>query len=125
MKTDSKQLSIAKEFKVHQIHLNDLGTLSTGKILCEIMKIYDQAIVNVFGELNFQKIVNSSYQLEFFENAYIGDNVNLRYNYILREGQYLEIDITVHKRSKKDQILAKGHFVFSGKKVPYQELVHA
>ena len=125
MKTDSKELSTAQEFKVHQIHLNDLGTLSTGKILCEIMKIYDQAIVNVFGELNFQKIVTSSYQLEFFENAYIGDKVNLKYDYVLREGQYLEIDITVHKRSKKDQILAIGHFVFAGKKVPEQELVYA
>jgi len=112
MEPIKNQLQLTGEFVVRREDINDNGILTVCKILKEITSLYDQAVILAFGDLNFYSILNSSYHLEFKSPAYPGDVITLDSTAIISFGQSLEIYIIVSKRTKKDNTIAQGHFIF-------------
>ena len=113
MEPKRNQLQLNNEFVVRQQDINEEGTLTVCKILREITVLYNQAIILAFGDLNFYQVLTSSYKLDFLNKAHPGDLIKLESTAIISFGSSLEIDIIVHKKSKKDNTVAKGRFVYT------------
>jgi acyl-CoA hydrolase len=120
MQPKRNQLQLNNEFVVRQQDINEEGTLTACKILREINVLYNQAIILAFGDLNFYQVLTSSYKLDLLNKAHPGDLIRLESTAIISFGSSLEINIIVHKKSKKDNTIATGCFIYTMKNKAYK-----
>jgi acyl-CoA thioesterase FadM len=113
MEPKKNNIHFSNEFIVRQDDINDEGILATCNLLREITSLYDQAIVLAFGDLSYYRVVTSSYQLDFLKHAYLGDKINIQSDASVHFGLSLEVNITVHKKNKRNEVLATGNFIFN------------
>jgi hypothetical protein len=109
MQQGKNQLQLSSSFIVRRNDINDNGILNVGKMLLEINRLYDQAIVLAFGDLNFYRVVTSLYNLEFTGHGHLGDQVHLDVDAEILFGSSLSIDILA---ATAETVIAAGRFVF-------------
>ena len=88
-------------------HVNEHGVLRACFITGEITKLYDEAIINTFGDLRFLNDLATTYHIDFIAPAYKGDKVRLEYETIIVSGVSLLLTVSIKKKGKP---IAIGRF---------------
>lgn len=106
---------LTKRFTVAKENLNKEGVLTVCKLLNEMIKLNDQAIKKAFGSLNYDQISASHYEVDFPDQAQLGDAVEIESQYVTTRNNSLLIDIIIRKRTGKKTTIGEGRFVFRSK----------
>ena len=106
---------LTKRFTVAKENLNKEGVLAVCKLLNEMIKLNDQAIKKAFGSLNYDRISASHYQVDFLDQASLGDAVEIESQYTTTRNNSLLIDIIIRKRTNTRTTIGEGRFVFRSK----------
>ncbi len=109
----TKQLKSGTEFIVGKEDTNDRGALHICRILRELTGIYDQFVINAFGDLGYYKLLNSSYRLDLTGQAAQGDHIRLDATANVNPGRSVDISVAVYRIGRKPTAIASGHFVFT------------
>ncbi|PQJ12757.1 hypothetical protein CJD36_003135 [Flavipsychrobacter stenotrophus] len=106
---------LTKRFIVGNENLNKEGVLAVCKLLNEMIKLNDQAIKKAFGSINYDRISASHYEIDFIDQAALGDAVEIESQYTTTRNDSLLIDIIIRKRTNKKITIGEGRFVFQSK----------
>lgn len=104
---------ISNSFIVDSQNLNAESALSICKILNTIMNLNDEAIVAIFGTLDFNKIMLEHFYLDFIESAFVDDIVTFQSYINVHPDKLVEIAVSGSKRKGRRQVpIVNGSFVF-------------
>lgn len=106
----------SNSFVVDNRSLNTSAALSICTILNTITSLNDEAIVAVFGTLDFNKIMLEHFSLDFPERAFKNDIVTF-YSYVtVLPGDVVEIKVNGLKKQGTWEVpIVNGNFVFAAR----------
>jgi len=100
--------------RVDRKSVNDAGMLTTCKLLEEVTRANDRAIVRAFGLAGFGDVRVVSYQVDIPGAALLGDKVTMASDYSVSPTGLLEVVVTIHKEAgRKYKTLLNGTFIFT------------
>lgn len=93
--------------------INETGLLSTCKILEEINRINDDAIVRAFGNFNLSCISVAHYHVDILRSAQLGDTLKIESQYTILQNGVLQVNIAMNKSIKRKPVeVLSGNFTF-------------
>ncbi|MCF8450153.1 MAG: hypothetical protein K9G49_09820 [Taibaiella sp.] len=93
--------------------INEAGVLSTCKILDEITRINDDAIVRAFGNFNLSCISVAHYHIDILRSAQLGDTLKIESQYTVLQNGMLQVKIAMNKSIKRKPVpVLSGNFTF-------------
>lgn len=114
---------VTNSFVVDGKNLNASAALSICTILNTITNLNDEAIVAVFGTLDFNKIMLEHFYLDFVESAFKDDVVTFHSYVTVLPDDVVEITVNGKKKQGTWEVpIVNGNFVFAvrqGMKIAY------
>ena len=104
---------LVKTMKVAGNDVNENGMLSNCTMLQEVNQINDNAMIAAFGKLNFEGISVSRYNINFHNEAALGDQLKIESTYLVSERTQLTIIVAIRKTNgQKSNTVLTGSFTF-------------
>jgi hypothetical protein len=105
---------MANSFIVNDENLDHESALSVCKILNAITSLNDEAIIKLFGTLDFNKIILKHFNIDIIGKAFLNDMVHF-YSYATAyDSGRIEIQVQGEKQKGKKRIpIVNGSFVFA------------
>ncbi len=119
MTTTSGQVSAKRTgvFTVGKEDTNELGQISTCRILNEITARCDEHLVAAFGDMGVYRKLAIKYEVNFMTKALRGDVVRVDSRVLWAKDDKLEISVTLRRANGKQCRVAMGRFVYTQKVV--------
>ena len=99
MKLINKQIHLPTEFTVAHEDTNDKDLLHLCRLLREFTGIYDQHVIDTFGDLGYYRVLNSSYHVDLTGQAKKGDRIRLEAKATVYPARLLDVSIKAIERT--------------------------
>lgn len=104
---------LVKTMNVAGTDVNENGLLSNCTMLQEVTQINDNAMIAAFGKLNFEGISVARYNINFHNEAVLGDQLKIESTYSVYDKTNLTVIVAVRKTDgQKNTTVLTGSFTF-------------